>query len=137
MSLRIGLDAKLYYGTAGSQATGEITGVNEVTLNLEKGEAAFNSRASAWEIIRAGLKKGSVEFKIPNNTAHSGVIAALADAFVNDTNLAFLILDAAGGNGLDADFVVLKFNRSEPLEDAQTYDVSIKPTYVSRYPAWV
>lgn len=137
MGLRIGLDAKLYYGTAGSSATGVIDGVNEVTLNLEKGEAAFNSRASAWEIIRAGLKKGSIEFKIPNNTAHAAVITALAAAFINDTPLAFKVLDAVGGNGLDADFEVLKFNRSEPLEDAQTYDVSVKPTYVSRYPAWV
>lgn len=41
-----------------------------------------------------------------------------------------------GGNGLDADFVVTSFSRSEPLEEALTVSVTCKPTLVTRAPTW-
>ena len=40
------------------------------------------------------------------------------------------------GNGLDADFVVTSFSRSEPLEEALTVSVTCKPTLVTRPPTW-
>ena len=36
MSVRLGLDARLYYGPANSDAPTELTNVKDVTLNLER-----------------------------------------------------------------------------------------------------
>ena len=48
-----------------------------------------------------------------------------------------LILDAAtGGQGLDADFMVTKFTREEPLDEAIVVKVTAKPTLSTRSPTW-
>lgn len=36
--------------------------------------------------------------------------------------------------GIDGDFLVMKCARKQGLKGVITYDVSIKPTYVTRYP---
>ena len=48
-----------------------------------------------------------------------------------------LFVSDGEGNGLDADFVVTSFSRSEPLEEALKVSVTCKPTLVSRAPTWV
>ena len=40
------------------------------------------------------------------------------------------------GHGLDADWVVTKFSRSEPLEEALTVSVTCRPTLINRAPEW-
>lgn len=137
MSL-IGLDAKLYRGTAGSTAATEVSNVKDLSLRVEKGEADVSTRASVWELIKTTLKKGTVEFQMQNieNCPH---VAAIASAFYSDTALSFLILDKASGKGVDADFEVVSFGREEPLKEGQTIPVTIKPTYTGiasgRYPS--
>jgi len=136
MGALIGLDAKLYRGAAGAPAATEMLNVRNVKLPIEKGEANISRRGSRWELTKATLKKASVDFEMINDDADADV-QAIATAFFADTPLAFKILDKESGHGLDADFEITKFERSEDLEDAQVIGVSIKPTYVGRWPAWV
>ena len=137
MGTRLGKDAKLYYGAAGATATNELTTARDVTLNLQKGEADATTRGNGgWKATKAALKDASVEFEMLWDDADAG-FTALKNAFINDTAIALAILDGAGGHGLDADFVLINFSRSELLEDMITVSVTAKPTYETRSPAWL
>ncbi len=137
MSVKLGMNAKLYYGTAGSRATSELRNTKDVTLNLETGEADVTTRGNqGWRAKVATLKDGSVEFEMVWDTADAG-FTAIQQAWFNSSPIAFCILDGENGHGLDADFVVTNFSRKEPLEEAITVSVTIKPTYSTRAPAWV
>lgn len=133
---KLGLDAKLYYGEAGAKAATELTNVKDVTLNLETGSADITTRAAqGWRTTAATLKDGSLEFEMVWDTEDDG-FKAIKDAFFDNEPIAIMVDDGAG-NGLDADFVVTNFSRSEPLEEALSVSVTCKPTYVTRAPAWV
>jgi predicted secreted protein len=136
MAIKLGMNAKLYHGAAGSKATNVIGNVKDVTLNLETGEADVTTRGNqGWRAKVATLKDGSVEFEMVWDTADTA-FTAIQQAWFNATPIAFLILDGENGQGLDADFVVTNFSRKEPLEEAITVSVTIKPTYSTRAPAW-
>lgn len=137
MALRLGMDAKLYYGAAGATASTELTNVKDVTLSLEKGEADVTTRANqGWRAMVGTLKEGSVEFEMVWNTADAG-FTAIKNAFFGNTPIALAILDGEDGSGLDADFAITNFSRNEALEEAITVSVTAKPTYSTRAPAWV
>jgi hypothetical protein len=137
MAIKLGLNAKLYYGPAGSPATTELGNCMDVTLNLEKGEADITTRgAQGWRQTVGTLKEGSVEFKMIWDPSEPG-FTAIKNAYFNDAPIALKILDSAGGSGLDADFSVTKLTREEPLENALTASVTVKPTYSTRAPAWI
>lgn len=44
MAIKLGLDAKLFRGAAGTQGTIEVTNVKDVSLSLESGEADVTTR---------------------------------------------------------------------------------------------
>ena len=137
MSIRLGMQAKLYYGAAGATATTELTNTKDVTLNLETGESDVTTRGNqGWRATIATLKNGSVEFETVWDTEDAG-FTAIKDAYFNNTPIALTILDGEGGSGLDADFAVTNFTRNEPLEEAITVNVTVKPTYSTRAPTWV
>jgi hypothetical protein len=137
MSIKLGMEAKLYYGAAGATATSELTNVKDVTLNLESGEADVTTRANAgWRATIGTLKTGSVEFEMIWDSDDAG-FTAIKDAYFNNEPIALAILDEAGGEGLDADFSITSFSRKEALEEAITVSVTAKPTYSTRAPAWV
>jgi hypothetical protein len=137
MSIKLGMEAKLYYGAAGMTATTELTNVKDVTLNLESGEADVTTRGnSGWRATVGTLKTGSVEFEMIWDSDDAG-FAAIKDAYFNNEPIALAILDGAGGEGLDADFSITNFSRKEALEEAITVSVTAKPTYSTRAPAWV
>ncbi len=137
MAIKLGMEAKLYYGPAGSTATTELTNVKDVTLNLETGEADVTTRGNqGWRATVATLKNGSVEFEMIWDTGDAG-FTAIRQAYFNNTAIALAILDGESGEGLDADFSITNFTRNEPLEEAITVSVTAKPTYSTRAPAWV
>jgi predicted secreted protein len=137
MAIKLGMKGKLYYGPAGSRATSELRNAKDVTLTLEKGEADVTTRGNeGWRATVGTLKEGSVEFEMLWDTADAG-FNAIQQAYFNDTPLAFAILDGENGHGLDADFAVMNFSRTEALEEAMAVSVTIKPTYSTRAPAWV
>lgn len=135
MSVVLGLDAKLFRGTAGSTAQIEMENVKDVTLNIESGEADITTRkAQGWRMSVATLKEASLEFEMNYDTEDDD-FQALSTAFFAKTPLAFFVTDGAG-NGLDADFSITNFNISQPLEEAMTVSVTLKPTDSGRAPAW-
>jgi hypothetical protein len=132
----IGLDAKLYRGTAGSTAATPMTNVRKVKLNREKAEANLSRRGSRFNLSKSTMKTISVEFEMVGSDTDAD-LAAIRAAWEADTPLAFKIVDKTGGRGVDADFEIFKFDRDEDEEKEQVYAVILKPTYVSRYPAEV
>ncbi len=61
MAIKLGLDAKPFRGTAGTQGTIEVTNVKDVSLSLESGEADVTTRkAKGWKLSVATLKEASV-----------------------------------------------------------------------------
>ena len=69
MAYKLGLDAKLFHGAAGSTASSEMKNCKDVTLNLETGEADITTRAAeGWRITAATLKEASLEFENQDNS---------------------------------------------------------------------
>ena len=82
MDIRLGMDAKLYHGPAGSTATSELTNTRDVTLNLETGEADATTRGSGgWRAIVATLKEGTVGFEMVWDMEDTGLTRQTAVAF--------------------------------------------------------
>jgi len=143
MSIRLGMEAKLYYDPAGvgGSSWAELVNVKDLTLNLETGEADVTTRGNqGWRATVATLKDGSIEFEMVWDTADAG-FTAIKDAYFNNTPVGFAIMDGdivvAGSQGLHADFSITNFSRNEPLEEALTVSVTAKPTYSTTAPAWV
>ena len=145
MAIRLGLNAKLYRNT-GSYASptwNEIGNVKDVTLNLESAEADVTVRANnGWRATVPTLKDASVEFEMVWDTADED-FQAIRDAYLNNTTLEVLALDgpvsgagSTGNQGLRAVCNVTDFSRSEPLEEALSVSVTVKPAYSVNPPTW-
>jgi len=136
MGALVGLDAKLYRGNAGSPAATEMLNVRDVTRPDSKSEADISRRGSRWHVVKVTRRKVEVNFTMINDDSDADVLA-LRNAYDADTPLAFKVLDKASGKGIDADWEITKFEESHPDETEQTISVTIKPTYVTRWPAVV
>ena len=142
MGVKLGKYAKLYYKVGGVAAAGEwieLKKVRDVTLNVDKGEADVTTRDNAgWKAMIGALKNGSVDLKMPWNTADEGFVA-LMESFFLDQVIGLSILDDEidVGTGLQADFEVFKFNRTETLEEALSADITVKPTFSDTAPVWL
>ncbi len=140
MAIKLGMDAVLNYKTGGVGGGGswtELSNVKDVTLSLETGEADITTRAnSGWRATVGTLKEASVEFEMVWDTADAG-FTAIKDAFFNNTEIGLQVLDGTAGSGLEADFSITNFSRSEQLEEALTVSVTAKVTYAGTAPAWI
>jgi len=141
MGVKLGLDAKLFRntGTYQSPTWTEIGNVRDVTLNLETSEADVTTRANnGWRATVATLKDASIEFEMVWDSADAN-FTAMREAFLNNTSVELAVLDgpAASGQGLRATCMVTKFSRNEPLEEAITVSVTVKPTYSTNAPSWM
>jgi len=133
---KLGLEGKLYYGDAGNTAATELKNAKDVTLNLESSEADVTTRANnGWRATVAALKDASIEWEMIWDTANAGFVA-IKNAYFSGSAIALAILDGEDGEGLDADFAITSFSRSEPIEEAMTVSVTAKPTYSTRAPQW-
>lgn len=143
MSARVGLDAKLYRNS-GSYATptwNELMNAKDVTLNLEAGEADASRRGSGgWRETLMTLKDGSVEFELVYDSADAE-FTALKDAFFGANTVEMAVMDGdiatTGSQGLRATMSVINFSRNEPLEEALTVSVTVKPAPSDNPPEWM
>ncbi|MFO0836863.1 MAG: phage tail tube protein, partial [Phycisphaerales bacterium] len=123
MAIKLGMEAALKYKVGGQGGAGAWTALGntrDVTLNLEAGEADVTTRANnGWRATVATLKEASVEFEMVWDTGDAG-FTAIKNAFFNNDPIGLQILDAAAGQGLQADFSITNFSRSEALEEAIT-----------------
>ena len=138
MASKLGLDAKLFRGTAGTQGTIEVTNVKDVSLSLESGEADVTTRkAKGWKLSVATLKEASLEITILYDTEDEDFIA-FKEAYFSNTPISLFVTDGdTTAHGLDADFSVTGFTVDQPLEEAVTVKVTAKPTASDRAPVWV
>ena len=138
MAIKLGLDAKLFRGTAGTQGTIEVTNVKDVSLSLESGEADVTTRkAKGWKLSVATLKEASLEITILYDTEEEDFLA-FKEAYFSNTPLSLFVTDGdTTAHGLDADFSVTGFTVDQPLEEAVTVKVTAKPTASDRAPVWV
>jgi hypothetical protein len=143
MAIKLGMDAKLYRntGTYASPTWDLIGNVKDLTLSLETGEADVTTRGNGgWRATVATLKDGSLEFEMIWDTEDTD-FTAIRTAFLGNTAVEMAVLDGlvatTGSQGLRASFMVTNFTRNEPLEEAITVSVSMKPTYSANAPAWM
>jgi hypothetical protein len=66
---------------------------------------------------------------------------AIRDTFLNRASMEFAVMDGditvSGSQGLRATCMVTNFSRNEPLEEAVTVSVTVKPTYSVNPPSWI
>ncbi len=143
MSVKLGMDAKLYFcaaGIGGSPVWTLLGNVKNVTLNLQKGEADVTTRANnGWKATAGTLKEGSIEFEMVWDTTDAG-FTAIQQAYFNNSLIGMAAMDGPiatnGSQGLWADCMITDFSRDEPLEEAITVKVTAKPTYSANAPIW-
>ncbi|MGL6193550.1 MAG: phage tail tube protein [Thermoguttaceae bacterium] len=133
----LGTDAKFFIGTR------EVSTAQNLTLNLEKGEADVTTRgAGGWKETLATNKDASVDATMlwdPDDPS----FAEIAMAFFKNEALDCKFLDGpiATGTGLAGFFAVFKFARDEQLDGALIVNVTFKPTYAgsdkSKKPRWL
>ena len=144
MGVKLGDEMYLYYSTegiGGSPAWTLLAIVKDVKLNTSKGEADVTTRASGgWKQTIGTLTDASIEFEMPWDTENDGLQAVKAAYFTSGALLGLAVMDGpiaeAGSEGLWADCAILKFERTEPLENASTVSVTAKPTYSANVPQW-
>jgi predicted secreted protein len=144
---RLGLEAKLYRnaGTYEAPELVEVDNVKDLTLNLEKNTADVTTRGSGgWRQMVAVLRDGTIDFGMLYKPSDAN-FQAIRDAFLaddlDDQSIEFFVMstdvDDADSEGLRATFMVEKFTANQPLEEAQMFDVTIRPTVAAHNPAWV
>ena len=138
--IKVGLEAKLLYGTAGSTGASEATNVKDVSLSLEAGSADITTRAAqGWRVKKATLKEGSLEFEMNYDTEDAFCVDVIQKYITGDA-ISLFVSDGAG-EGLDADWIITNCSMEQPLEDAVTVSVTAEPTMTggtkSRAPNWV
>ncbi len=140
MAFKLGMQAVINFkagGQAGGGAWAAMGNTRDVTLSMEAGEADVTTRSNnGWRAIVATLKDASVEFEMvwdPEDAA----FAAIQSAFMDNEIIGLQVLDGEDGEGLQADWMITNFTRSEPLEEAVTVSVTAKPTYSETAPTWI
>jgi TP901-1 family phage major tail protein len=128
----LGMNAKIYQGTAGGElsALTEMSNVKDVTLNLEAGEADITTRANGgWRATAPTLRECTCEFEMVWQPGDDGFDAIKA-AFLGGTTVELAVLDqdreTAGAQGPKGSFSITSFSRNEALEEAITVSVTAK-----------
>lgn len=131
-----GKDFKLYLNTDDPYDNAptwvEVTNVRDLTRTLEKTLADASIRGSSFRLQVGTLKDFSIEFQMvydPEDTEY----ARIEEAYFNDDNLEFLVLDGPigtdGSKGIRFQGQVSSFTVNEALEDVGLTDVTIVPGY--------
>lgn len=135
---RFGIDAKAYYGTAGSTPSTELSEASKVTLKIDLENGNFNSRASSWKITDVAMLDADVEITIANSVRNATAIAFFWTKMTTKAAFALKLLDAAtSSRGIDADWVITGSNNDQDLSTPQEWTFTCKPTYATggRYPS--
>jgi hypothetical protein len=115
---KLGLDCVLTVG--GSQ----VKDAKDVTLNVERGDADVTTRNNqGWRAHMGTLKDASIEFQLLTG---GDTFDDLLSMFTGRTAAAVVV---SGGNiSFSATMVVTNFSASQPLEDAESVSVTLKPS---------
>lgn len=146
MASRTGNKHKLYYltsGTWGSPTTWtEITKAKNVRLNGESAEADVSDRGSTWRKRKKGLRDGGVDTTLNYDPANTPCMDMQALWLADDGSTEiFAVADGDitvnGTRYFKFEGEVFTFGRDEPLEEAVTIEMAIRPTDSSNIPLFV
>lgn len=132
---RIGLDGKFYRGAAGSTPSTEADNVDNVNLNCSARMAEAVRRGKTWVAKKAIILEATVDFEL-FDIEGDAFVAAIKAAFLGKSRIALYPTDADSGEGLDADYYISNFTRSESNTEFITYKVTAEPTDEQRDPNW-
>lgn len=136
----LGMNAKLYYGTADASlgSLTEASNVKDLTVSVSAGEADISTRSnSGWRATAATLRECELSFTMNWKQGDAFFSAVKTAALASSTVcLAALTGDKATQytSGIHGNFAITKFDRKEGLEEAITVDVTAK---LAKYIAWV
>jgi predicted secreted protein len=139
----LGMNCKLFLGAdllslevgASSATWTEADNVKDLTLNLSAGEADITTRANGgWKATAATLKEGSIEFDMLWKPSDD-LFDAIQEAWLGGDEIAAAAMSgpvtgegSSGSQGLASNFSVTNFTRNEPLNEAVTVKVTLKPS---------
>lgn len=130
MAIIQGYQGVLYYGTAGSTATNQLTNIKDlsITRDVTRGNTTVRGTGSVppIETESVTIRKIQVEFNMINDTADA-YLTALRAAAAAGTAVALRGKDYSSGVGVDADFT-LSEKDGMPLEGEATFDFTAVPT---------
>jgi len=138
MTVKLGKDAVLYYGTTGATGAIEATSVGDVSVAMTAGEAKIPTRGNGGiNAVATTLLEIEVTFKIPLDPSDA-FYQAVRVAFVGRTTMALKPMtgsnSVAGNEGPDGDFVITKFDRAEPIDGEVSMDCTAK---IQVFRSWV
>lgn len=140
MAFKLGYTGALNYKVGGQAAAGSwltISDAMDVSSGGETEEADVTTRGNNGYVATAAvLKNLNLEFEMIYDTANAA-FGAIKDAWIAQTKIGFQILDAPGGEGFQADFMITRFTRDESLRDAMKVQVTAKPTHSDTAPSYV
>jgi hypothetical protein len=135
MAKRMSLEAKLYYGTAGTTATGLANNVRDLTGSASPGAADISDRGSRVELVGPGMIAYSLQWE--SSWSDTDVfVQTLYAAAMAGTPIALRTKDYVAGKGFDGDVLITKADHKQPLKEGQKVDFEAKPTDIAgRYPS--
>jgi predicted secreted protein len=106
----------------------ELTEATDVTLSQDNTEIETTSRGDdGFGAYIAGIRRATLDFTIVWKSALSVAAVAIETAFVAKSAVAVQVLDE-DGEGWSFSAIVMSYTKNEPLDDAQTVDVSMRAT---------
>ncbi|MBQ6473452.1 MAG: hypothetical protein IJJ33_15810 [Victivallales bacterium] len=135
MAKKIGYAGKLYGGTAGTTASTEITHAKNVKVSVSMDTVDATDRSNnGWKDNLTALKDASLSFTLVYDSTDTNY-AAIRAAAIAGTPYAFKP-DNGNGSGLDADWVITKFDENQDIGEAISADVEAVPYCGNRNPTW-
>lgn len=131
----IGLNCELYVGDAGGTLTSAdlYEDVTNVSLNMSRTKVDVTTRASkGWRVYKAGLRTADVDLNIIPEE-NDAKFEKIYSAYDGRKNLQLFISNGFG-KGLKGTFKVFSMTEGQPIGDAVTKDVKLKPTGTK--PVW-
>lgn len=131
-----------YQASTAPQSVGNLSIIRNVDLVLKDSEADGTVRSSGgWKYSMNALREASLEMEIPWQPSDSG-FQALQTAYLGRQTIAMVALDGSiatsGSQGPWADWTIIEFPRSEPIEKEMLSKVVVKLGVPPVYPPqWV
>jgi len=146
MTERVGIDCRMFRNTGAwdTPTLVDVDNIRDVTKSQEWATAEFKTRAKKHVRKKRTLLTRALEFQLehnPDEATNNANFEAVRDAFEDrEAIFELYVLDGdvavTGNQGLHAEFIVTKFERAEPLEDAVIYDVSLDLAVSEHDPEW-
>ncbi len=137
MANQDGISTKAYYGAAGVEATTELTGIVEDSIDASGVETEVTTKGASTKQYAVVNHDLPVTFRLlydGSNTGH----ADIRTAFEGKSLISLLFLEGAknvaGHKGVGGDYAITQFQRDAPLDGKITYAVTAKPGLSTAYP---